>query len=203
MRTRMNSRANSSASCSSGMIAGAPRGSSYWVAVEHVRRESVTGLEEEIHKEGWLLKEPGYRDSVSWYPKRFLKTALPLRRYVTLFPSRVDYFAEITVTLRVTAKDRKKRAKQLIIQEDEGHVPSLGFYVDDFNNKVVGFDGGASSAALLEVGDVITEVDGMACFVPDIVEGDNRAGPPRSKFAFSVVRRRGCIPPPRIARARA
>ena len=45
----------------------------------------------------------------------------------------VDYLAELTVTIKVTAKDRKKREKQLMVTEDEGHVATLGFYVDDFN----------------------------------------------------------------------
>lgn len=39
------------------------------------------------------------------------------------------------------------------------------------------------------MGDVITAVDGVACFVPDIVETR-----PQNKYMFSLVRRKGCIP---------
>ena len=41
-------------------------------------------------------------------------------------------------------------------------MATLGFYVDDFN-KILGFDAaGSAAASSLEVGDVITAVDGIA-----------------------------------------
>ena len=65
------------------------------------RRKESTGLSDEIIMEGWLLKEAGSAAKGQYSISVLLKAALPRRRYVVLFETRLCYFAELTIKLHL------------------------------------------------------------------------------------------------------
>jgi len=122
---------------------GPLRRESLLAAVEVTRRrQSSTGLADDILLEGWLLKEAGTSNlKGSTGMVGYIKAALPKRRYVVLFANRLCYFAECMVKVP-TASDP-------------------GVELNEFNT-IVGFAPGsvAKTKDLLRPDDVLTEVNG-------------------------------------------
>jgi hypothetical protein len=95
-----------------------------------------------------------------------LKSALPRRRYVVLFASRLCYFAECKVRLP---------------------PGDPGVTLNAFNT-VVDIDEGSAAVGLLELGDVLTEVDGIVVAGEQVYWGATR------KHKVKLIRQRGFVP---------
>ena len=133
--------------------------------------------QEEILKEGWMLKEAGNngkRGGLGLVGGAF-KSALPHRRYFVLFPSRLDYFVHVNVLLKSGTGPGSAR---------------LGVTLNDWN-MVTTVDAGGAADGLLHEGDVLVSVDEMSVaglFVAEVMDSK------KPKHLVGCIRRKGSVP---------